>query len=68
LRARRANHPKAVQPCSEKYFASLLAQIIIIGLPSRPNEGRFAIVTNAGWDAMDATASSREEDRRAGFP
>jgi hypothetical protein len=45
-----------------------LAQIIIIGLPSRPNEGRFAIVMNAGWDAMDATASSREEDRRAGFP
>jgi hypothetical protein len=42
-----------------------LAQIIFIVLSSRPNEGRFAIVTNAGWDAMDATASSREVDRRA---
>jgi hypothetical protein len=40
----------------------------LLFLPARPNEGRFAIVTNVGWDAMDAAASSREVDRRAGFP
>jgi hypothetical protein len=34
--------------------------------PSRPNEGRFANVTNARWDAMDATASGAQWDRRAG--
>jgi hypothetical protein len=32
-------------------------------LPARPvlsrHEGRIAIVTNAGWDAVDATASAR---------
>ena len=27
---------------------------------SRPDEGRFAIVTNVGWDAVDAAVSSRE--------
>jgi hypothetical protein len=24
-----------------------------------PQEGRFAVVTNAGWDVMDARASAR---------
>jgi hypothetical protein len=32
-------------------------------LPARPvlsrQEGRFAVVTNAGWDAVDAAASAR---------
>jgi hypothetical protein len=36
--------------------------------PSHPRQGRFANVTNARWDAMDATASARAGDRRAGFP
>jgi hypothetical protein len=31
-------------------------------------EGRFAIVTSAGWDAVDAAASGMERNRRAGFP
>ena len=30
-----------------------------------PNEGRIAIVTDAGWDAVDATALAREVVRRA---
>ena len=31
-------------------------------IPHRPvpTEGRFAIVTNAGWDAVDATASGAQ--------
>ncbi|QWG19821.1 hypothetical protein KMZ68_08345 [Bradyrhizobium sediminis] len=28
-------------------------------------EGRIAIVTNAGWDAVDAAASGAQGDRRA---
>ena len=35
-------------------------------IPSR-QEGRFAIVTNAGRDAVDAAASGAQRDRRAGF-
>ena len=32
---------------------------------SHPSEGRFAIVTDAGWDAVDATASGASRVRRA---
>ena len=32
-----------------------------------PNEGRIAIVTDAGWDAVDAAASGARGDGRAGF-
>ena len=34
--------------------------------PSRPTEGRIAIVTDAGRDAVDAAASCAQRDRRAG--
>jgi hypothetical protein len=34
--------------------------------PSRPTQGRIAIVTNAGWGAVDAAASCVRRDRRAG--
>jgi hypothetical protein len=43
-----------IQPTPKKYSASFLAQIRIIICPSQPDEGRFAIVTNVGWDAVDA--------------
>ena len=33
--------------------------------PSHPSEGRFAIVTDAGWDAVDAAASGAKRVRRA---
>jgi hypothetical protein len=48
---------KAVQPPLEKYSALPAGQIIC--MTSRrptPTEGRFAIVTNAGWDAVDVAA------------
>src|SRR6267154_83309 len=35
--------------------------------PSRPTEGRIAIVTNAGWDAVDAAALGVKRDGRAGW-
>jgi hypothetical protein len=33
--------------------------------PSRPPEGRIAIVTDAGWDAVDAAASGALVKQRA---
>jgi hypothetical protein len=47
-----------VKPLWQKYFASLPTQIssLIRTVPFR-QEGRFAIVTNAGRDAVDAKAS-----------
>jgi len=33
---------------------------------SRPTEGRIAIVTNAGWDAVDAAALGARRDGRVG--
>jgi hypothetical protein len=36
--------------------------------PSHPRRGGSRVVTNARWDAMDATASGAQWDRRAGFP
>jgi hypothetical protein len=34
--------------------------------PSHPRRGGSRVVTNARWDAMDATASGAQSDRRAG--
>ncbi len=36
--------------------------------PSHPMRGGSRVVTNARWDAMDATASGAQRDRRAGVP
>jgi hypothetical protein len=36
--------------------------------PSHPPGGALAIVTNAGWDAVDAAASARKCVHRAGLP
>jgi hypothetical protein len=38
----------AVQSCLKKYFASRFPQIKSISTVSRPNQGRFAIVTDVG--------------------
>ena len=51
----------------QKYFASPVGQIISTN--SRhptPQEGRIMIVTNAGWDAVDAAAFCARWDCRAG--
>jgi hypothetical protein len=54
---RRANHQKPVQPLAQKYFTSEFVQITFLSaaVPSH-TEGRLAIVTNAGRDAVDADA------------
>jgi hypothetical protein len=63
----RANQPIKVQPPLEKYSAFAVGQIISTSSPVSPQEGRLAIVTNAGRDAVDAAASARERGRRAGL-
>jgi hypothetical protein len=45
-----------VQPHLKKYFCFSEMQIRLSDLPSCPTEGRFAIVTDAGRDAVDADA------------
>jgi hypothetical protein len=57
----------AVQSHLQKYFASPVGQIISTN--SRhptPQQGRIAIVTDAGWDAVDAAAFCARRDGRAG--
>jgi hypothetical protein len=45
-----------VQPCLQKYFLCRLTQIKSKTLAVPSPEGRLAIVTNAGRDAVDAAA------------
>src|SRR5712672_3761456 len=57
-----------VQSPLQKYFASPVGQII--STDSRhptPPEGRIMIVTDAGWDAVDAAAFCVRRDCRAGW-
>ena len=57
-----------VQAFSQKYFCFSEPQITSYPPTSHPTEGRIMIVTNARWDAMDATAAGAQWDRRAGLP
>ena len=50
----------AVQPHFQKYFHSRLTQITSISLAVSSPRGALAIVTDAGWDAVDAAASARD--------
>src|SRR3954454_14660238 len=54
----------AVQSCLQKHFHSSFTQIKIIRAPSRSTEGRLAIVTNAGRDAVDADGAADEQHVR----
>jgi hypothetical protein len=45
-----------VQSASKKYSASRLCKSAAFLPPSTPLQGRIAIVTDAGLDAMDAAA------------
>src|SRR5256714_15602619 len=54
----------AVQSHLQKYSFRCFTQIKIITAPSRPTEGRLAIVTNAGRDAVDADGAADEQHVR----
>jgi hypothetical protein len=67
---RRINLIPPVQSRSQKYSVSCLTQIKSTFTLSRPTEGRLAIVTNAGRDAMDAAApltNGAEADGEVGW-
>jgi hypothetical protein len=49
-----------VQPCLQKYSGFPKNQITLYSPPSRPTEGRLAIVANAGRDAVDAAGAFDE--------
>jgi hypothetical protein len=49
-----------VQSCLKKYFASGVGQITFTTRAFCSSKGRFAIVTNAGQNAMDADALKDE--------
>jgi hypothetical protein len=63
--ARKKYFPETIQsdlgrlstPLHKNIPTSLLTQITSIVSPSRPTEGRLAIVTDAGRDAVDAGSS-----------
>jgi hypothetical protein len=44
----------------QKYFCFRLTQINFRTLTVSPTEGRIAIVTDAGWDAVDADGAKDE--------
>src|SRR5580692_4729188 len=48
-----------VQSVLQKYFASDVGQITLTTRPSCSSKGRFAIVTSAEQDAVDATDAQR---------
>src|SRR5436190_22812427 len=54
----------AVRSHLQKHFRSSPKQITSLVAPSRPNEGRLAIVTNAGRDAVDADGAFDEQHAR----
>ena len=47
---------RQVQPHPQKYSCFISPQITGVWLPSRPERGALAIVTNVGRDAVDAAA------------
>ena len=49
-----------VKPGNQKYFSGAVGQITSTTPPVSPGKGRIMIVTNAGWDAVDAAASARK--------
>jgi hypothetical protein len=59
--ARRAKQLNPVQSFAKKYPASLLTQISRLSPASCPTEGRLAIVTDAGQDAVDVVMSGARE-------
>jgi hypothetical protein len=65
-RANQSSRQKPVQPFRKKYFAFAVGQISSTSSPRPfPARGALAIVTNAGWDAVDAAALARRFVRRA---
>ena len=65
--SRRINVICPVQPRTQKYFCFSEMQISLCGLPSRPERGALAIVTNVGRGAVDAAVPARRVESQGGF-
>jgi hypothetical protein len=63
--ARRANQQNPVKPLRRKYSCSHLTQISGRSLPSRPERGALAIVTNVGTGCGGRGSVGAQGDRRA---
>jgi hypothetical protein len=60
-RPKAANQQIRSSPLAKNIPLRFLPKSAAYFLLSRPSEGRFAIVTNVGWDAVDATVSGAKE-------
>jgi hypothetical protein len=59
---------RLVEPHLQKYFPFPVGQIISTDSHQPiPKEGRFAIVTDAGWDAVDARTPGAQSWSQGGF-
>jgi hypothetical protein len=63
---RRANQQKLSSPVAKNIPLSNQVDSVLSANRPSPREGRIAIVTDAGWDAVDAAASGAIGNRRAG--
>src|SRR6266436_4400815 len=65
---RKSSHAKTCPPLRAKIFRFAFAPNQTYSFRRLvPHEGRLAIVTDAGRDAVDAAASGVERDRRVGL-
>jgi len=65
---KKSSHAKTCPPLRAKIFRFAFAPNQTYSFRCLvPHEGRLAIVTDAGRDAVDAAASGVERDRRVGF-
>jgi hypothetical protein len=55
-------------PICKNISVLALPKSLLYPSTSRPTEGRIMIVTNAGWDAVDAAAPARRMRSQGGFP
>ena len=65
--SRRINVIWGVQSPRKKYFCFSEVQIGLHDLPSRPERGALAIVTNVGRGAVDAAVPARKIESQGGF-
>jgi hypothetical protein len=65
--ARRANQQNLSSPFAKNIPLNPSGKSALSLATSRRGKGRFAIVTNAGWDAVDAAASARQVCSQGGI-
>jgi hypothetical protein len=67
IAARRANQQNLSSPFAKNISLNPSGKSALSLATSHPGKGRFAIVTNAGWDAVDAAASGAQACSQGGL-